>query len=115
MLDDNVSGISATIFGATGTLGYHVGSELGRIGSDLLYPTRQPPYIKNVHRSDFYKMLKLSGQFGSVFTVETTDFRDPGEIMRMVKHANVVINLIGPLRWYRKPSFFDECNIEIPR
>lgn len=35
-----ISGIRATIFGATGHLGHQVGGTLGNIGSEVVYPVR---------------------------------------------------------------------------
>jgi hypothetical protein len=36
---NSVSGVRATIFGATGTVGSFVGAKLGYISSDVVFPT----------------------------------------------------------------------------
>ena len=81
-----VSGITATIFGASGFLGKYVVNKFGRIGSKCILP----------HRGDEVDVrhLKLAGDLGVIHAYEST-IRSVDEIERAVAGSNVVVNLIG--------------------
>ena len=89
-----VSGITATVFGASGFLGKYVVNRLGRIGTRCILP----------HRSDEVDVrhLKLAGDLGAIYPVESS-IRSLADIEDAVADSNVVINLIGKhfetLRW----------------
>lgn len=59
---NSISGIRATIFGATGFMGPYIGQKLGMIGSDLVFPHKNP-HLYN----DEVKELKLCAVSGMAF------------------------------------------------
>lgn len=83
-----MSGITATVFGGTGFLGRYVVSRLGKIGSQIVAPYRGG-------EDDYYaRPLKVCGDLGQVHVLPF-DLFDYNELRKLVKHSNVVINLIG--------------------
>jgi NADH dehydrogenase (ubiquinone) 1 alpha subcomplex subunit 9 len=104
----SMSGISATIFGATGFIGNAIAPELGRIGSDLICPSREPIWY-----SDNVKMLRLATGVGYTYINHHTNFQDPHTIRRLVEKSNVVINCAGPRTKYRRPELFREVNVDL--
>ncbi|XP_050606118.1 NADH dehydrogenase [ubiquinone] 1 alpha subcomplex subunit 9, mitochondrial [Macaca thibetana thibetana] len=101
----SVSGIVATVFGATGFLGRYVVNHLGRIGSQVIIP----------YRCDIYDTMHLRpmGDLGQLLFLEW-DARDKDSIRRAVEHSNVVINLIGR-DWETKNFDFDDVYVKIPQ
>ena len=90
----SVSGITATVFGATGFLGRYVVNRLGKTGTRVVVPFRGDE--KDVRH------LKVMGDLGVVNFVETS-IRSLEQIEAAVADADVVINLLGKhyetLRW----------------
>ena len=90
----SVSGITATIFGASGFLGKYVCNKFGQIGSKCILP----------HRGDEVDVrhLKLTGDLGMINPVESS-IRSIDDIEEAVAGSNVVINLLGKhyetMRW----------------
>ncbi|XP_015685581.1 NADH dehydrogenase [ubiquinone] 1 alpha subcomplex subunit 9, mitochondrial-like, partial [Protobothrops mucrosquamatus] len=82
----SVSGIVATVFGATGFLGRYIVNHLGRIGSQVVIP----------YRCDEYDLLYLRpmGDLGQLIFMEW-DARDKDSTWRAVENSHVVINLVG--------------------
>uniref|UniRef100_A0A8D2N535 NADH dehydrogenase [ubiquinone] 1 alpha subcomplex subunit 9, mitochondrial n=1 Tax=Zonotrichia albicollis TaxID=44394 RepID=A0A8D2N535_ZONAL len=101
----SVSGIVATVFGATGFLGRYVVNRLGRIGSQVIIP----------YRCDQYDLMYLRpmGDLGQLLFMEW-DCRDKESIRRAVEHSNVVINLIGK-EWETKNFKFEDEFVNIPQ
>ncbi|XP_009178280.2 NADH dehydrogenase [ubiquinone] 1 alpha subcomplex subunit 9, mitochondrial isoform X1 [Papio anubis] len=101
----SVSGIVATVFGATGFLGRYVVNHLGRIGSQVIIP----------YRCDIYDTMHLRpmGDLGQLLFLEW-DARDKDSIRRAVEHSNVVINLIGR-DWETKNFDFEDVYVKIPQ
>ncbi|TRY54564.1 hypothetical protein DNTS_033419 [Danionella cerebrum] len=101
----SVSGISATVFGATGYLGRYVVNRLGRIGTQVVIP----------HRCDEYDTmhLRLMGDLGQMIFLEW-DPKDPESTRRAVAHSNVVINLVGK-EWETNNCKFDDLFVKIPK
>ncbi|XP_028665034.1 NADH dehydrogenase [ubiquinone] 1 alpha subcomplex subunit 9, mitochondrial [Erpetoichthys calabaricus] len=101
----SVSGISATVFGATGFVGRYVVNRLGRIGSQIIIP----------HRADQYDVmyLKPMGDLGQIIFMEW-DARDKDAIRQAVQHSNVVVNLIGR-QWETRNYRFEDVNVTIPQ
>ncbi|XP_078582501.1 NADH dehydrogenase [ubiquinone] 1 alpha subcomplex subunit 9, mitochondrial-like isoform X2 [Branchiostoma floridae x Branchiostoma japonicum] len=99
------SGICATVFGGTGFLGRYVINKLGRDGSQIVVP----------HRCDWYNTLYLRpmGDLGQIVFSEL-DERDPESYRKMLKHSNVVINMIGR-DWETRNFKFEEVNIDLAR
>lgn len=104
----SMSGISATIFGATGFIGNAVAPHLGVIGSDLILPSREKMWY-----TDRVKMLRLSAPVGYTYVNHHTNFQDPHTIRRLVEKSNVVINCAGPRSRYIRPERFKEVNIDL--
>ncbi|KAM9246374.1 NADH dehydrogenase [ubiquinone] 1 alpha subcomplex subunit 9, mitochondrial isoform 2-T2 [Leptosomus discolor] len=101
----SVSGIVATVFGATGFLGRYVVNRLGRIGSQVIIP----------YRCDQYDLMYLRpmGDLGQLLFLEW-DCKDKDSIRRAVEHSNVVINLVGK-EWETKNFNFEDAFVNIPK
>ncbi|XP_060023137.1 NADH dehydrogenase [ubiquinone] 1 alpha subcomplex subunit 9, mitochondrial isoform X1 [Lagenorhynchus albirostris] len=101
----SVSGIVATVFGATGFLGRYVVNHLGRMGSQVIVPYRCEPY-DTMH-------LRPMGDLGQIIFLEWNG-RDKDSIRRAVEHSNVVINLVGR-EWETKNFGFEDVFVKIPQ
>ncbi|KAM5263405.1 NADH dehydrogenase [ubiquinone] 1 alpha subcomplex subunit 9, mitochondrial [Ctenodactylus gundi] len=101
----SVSGIVATVFGATGFLGRYVVNHLGRMGSQVIIPYRCDTYD--------YMHLRPMGDLGQLIFLEW-DARDKDSIRRAVQHSNVVINLIGR-DWETRNFDFEDVFVKIPQ
>ena len=106
----SISGIRATIFGATGFIGPYVGSALGYIGSDLIFP-----HCHHYIYDDDVKELKLCAGTGQSFLVRHMNFEDLKMIDRVIANSNVVINLLGPMKSAKNLREFEYINAIIPR
>ncbi|XP_028765531.1 NADH dehydrogenase [ubiquinone] 1 alpha subcomplex subunit 9, mitochondrial-like [Neltuma alba] len=96
----SVSGVIATVFGATGFLGRYVVQQLAKMGSQVLVPFRGS--------EDSHRHLKLMGDLGQIVPMKYNP-RDEDSIKAVMAKANVVINLIG--REYETRNFsFEEVN-----
>ncbi|XVE72852.1 hypothetical protein DITRI_Ditri11bG0071300 [Diplodiscus trichospermus] len=84
----SVSGIVATVFGATGFLGRYLVQQLAKMGSQVLVPFRGS--------EDNPRHLKLMGDLGQIVPMKY-DPKDENSIKAVMAKANVVINLIGIL------------------
>ena len=62
MHSSNSSGITATIFGATGFMGSYIGGKLGLIGSDLIFPHHH----YNYKFDDNIRTLKLCAPVSNI-------------------------------------------------
>ncbi|KDP26455.1 hypothetical protein JCGZ_17613 [Jatropha curcas] len=96
----SVSGIIATVFGATGFLGRYVVQQLAKMGTQVLVPFRGS--------EDSHRHLKLMGDLGQIVPMLYNP-RDENSIKAVMAKANVVINLIG--REYETRNYsFEEVN-----
>nr|GMD12217.1 NADH dehydrogenase [ubiquinone] 1 alpha subcomplex subunit 9, mitochondrial [Ipomoea batatas] len=96
----SVSGIVATVFGATGFLGRYLVQQLAKMGSQVLVPFRGS--------EDCHRHLKLMGDLGQIVPMKYNP-RDENSIKAVMAKANVVINLIG--RDYETRNYsFEEVN-----
>ncbi|XP_051143550.1 NADH dehydrogenase [ubiquinone] 1 alpha subcomplex subunit 9, mitochondrial [Andrographis paniculata] len=96
----SVSGIIATVFGATGFLGRYLVQQLAKMGSQVLVPFRGS--------EDSHRHLKLMGDLGQIVPMKYNP-RDENSIRAVMAKANVVINLIG--REYETRNYsFEEVN-----
>lgn len=99
----SVSGIVATVFGATGFLGRYVVQQLAKMGSQVLVPFRGS--------EDSPRHLKLMGDLGQIVPMKYNP-RDENSVKAVMAKANVVINLIG--RDYETRNYsFDEVNLHM--
>ena len=85
----SLSGITATIFGASGFVSRYVCNRLARIGSQVMVP----------YRGDGLEVrhLKLMGDLGQVVPLEF-NVKDRNSLTRAMARSNVVINLLGQRR-----------------
>ncbi|XP_017274390.1 NADH dehydrogenase [ubiquinone] 1 alpha subcomplex subunit 9, mitochondrial [Kryptolebias marmoratus] len=99
------SGISATVFGATGFLGRYVVNRLSRIGSQVVIP----------YRCDQYDLMYLRpmGDLGQLTFLEW-DARNQDSIKRAMEFSNVVINLVGR-EWETRNYRFEDTFVTIPQ
>ncbi|XP_042515412.1 NADH dehydrogenase [ubiquinone] 1 alpha subcomplex subunit 9, mitochondrial [Macadamia integrifolia] len=96
----SVSGIIATVFGATGFLGRYVVQQLAKMGTQVLVPFRGS--------EDSPRHLKLMGDLGQIVPMKYNP-RDENSIKAVMAKANVVLNLIG--REYETRNYgFEEVN-----
>jgi len=97
----SLSGITATVFGASGFVSRYVCNRLARIGSQVMVP----------YRGDGLEVrhLKLMGDLGQVVPLEY-DLKDRNSITRAMARSNVVINLVGQRRETINYSYDDVHN-----
>jgi hypothetical protein len=83
----SISGVVATVFGATGFLGRYVVSMIGEQGGRVVCP----------HRCDDLDMqhLRPMGDLGNIITLQEFSIRDEAAVKKVISKSNVVINLIG--------------------
>lgn len=106
----SISGIRATIYGATGFLGPYIGAALGQISSDVVYP-----HCHEASFDDDVKELKLTASLGQSWLIKHMNFNDIKMIERTIANSNVVINLLGPRKIVKHYDQFAFINIEVPR
>ncbi|KAM6162688.1 LOW QUALITY PROTEIN: NADH dehydrogenase [ubiquinone] 1 alpha subcomplex subunit 9, mitochondrial-like [Erethizon dorsatum] len=101
----SVSGVVATVFGATRFLGRYVVNHLGWMGSQVILP----------YRCDSYDIMHLRpmGDLGQIILLEW-DARDQDSIRRAVQHSSVVINLVGR-DWETTNFNFEDVFVKIPQ
>ncbi|KAF7248066.1 NADH dehydrogenase [ubiquinone] 1 alpha subcomplex subunit 9, mitochondrial [Varanus komodoensis] len=101
----SVSGITATVFGATGFLGRYVVNHLGRIGSQVIIP----------YRCDQYDLMYLRpmGDLGQLIFMEW-DSHNKDSTRRVLEHSNVVINLVGK-EWETRNFRYEDVFVKIPK
>lgn len=89
-------------------MGPYIGSILGSISSDLIFP-----HIHKYSYDDDVKELKLCAGSGYSFIVKHMDFDNMEMIDRVIKNSNVVINLVGPRKNVKQRRDFERINIDI--
>lgn len=100
----SVSGIIATVFGASGFIGRYTVSSLGSIGSQVIIPYRGDGM--NIRH------LKMAGDLGQIVPVPY-QISDETSIRKSLQRSNVVINLIGS-RYQTVNYSLDDVNVKIP-
>ena len=78
---NSLSGIDATVFGASGVLGMTTGTMLTRIGSTVVYPYRGTSTIWD----DKFKEVKPTADLGYKAYVKLNDFTKESEIEHVVR------------------------------
>ena len=101
----SVSGVTATLFGATGFLGRYFASALGKIGSQLVIPYRTT--------ENGVQHFKVMGDLGQIVLVYAEVGDDYDTVKDLVANSNVVINCIGRDKETWKYSF-DDVNVKMP-
>jgi NADH dehydrogenase (ubiquinone) 1 alpha subcomplex subunit 9 len=82
------SGVTASVFGATGFLGRYVVNALGRVGSTVVVPYRGDE-LDTRH-------LKLMGDLGQIVPTPC-ELRDEDSVRAAVANSTVVVNLVGKI------------------
>jgi NADH dehydrogenase (ubiquinone) 1 alpha subcomplex subunit 9 len=101
----SVSGVVATVFGGTGTLGRAVINRLGKIGSSVIVPYRG--------EEKAFRHLKVMGDLGQIVP-QVIDIRDEQSMRAAVRRSNVVVNLLG--RGYGTKNYsLQEVNVDAAR
>lgn len=108
---NSVSGINATLFGATSTLGMVTGSMLTAIGSTVIYPYRNTSTIWDLK----FKEIKPTADLGYKAYVKLSDMSNQDELKHVIRDQNTVINTIGSHIYFKKEKEFEDANINIPR
>jgi len=98
----SVSGLIATVYGATGFAGRYVVNALGQIGSQIVVPYRGEELG--------WRHLKVMGDLGQIVPVPFT-IRDTESVERAVSRSNVAINLVGAF-WKTKNYTILEANAD---
>lgn len=80
------SGVTASVFGATGFMGRYVVNALGRVGSTVVVPYRGDELNP--------RHLKLMGDVGQIVPTPC-ELRDEDSVRRSVANSTVVVNLVG--------------------
>jgi len=83
---NKISGIVATVFGASGFIGRYVVGEIGTIGSQVIIPYRGD--------GENIRHLKLAGDLGQIVPIPVDLWNDEA-LERSVARSNVVVNLVG--------------------
>merc|ERR1719233_1255871 len=85
----SISGIRATVFGASSITGHAVINQLGQIGSQVVVPYRgDGREVRNV---------KMMGDLGQIIPLPF-HIRDERTVRRAIEGSNIVINLLGSPR-----------------
>jgi NADH dehydrogenase (ubiquinone) 1 alpha subcomplex subunit 9 len=102
-----VSGVIATVFGATGFLGRYTVSNIGEEGGRVICP----------HRCDDLDMqhLRPMGDLGNIIPLQDFSIRDGDFIKKSISKSNVVINLVGQYTETWNYNFEEVCRERVPR
>ncbi|VDD81500.1 unnamed protein product [Mesocestoides corti] len=82
------NGLIVTVFGASGYLGKHIVTHLGRMGAQVIVPYRSDPY--------FVRDLKVMGDLGQILFCPF-HLEDEDAIKKAMRFSNVAINCIGKM------------------
>ena len=98
-----INGKTICVFGATGFLGRNLIKSLCERGYRVIVATRQP------HLAGF---LKSGGNPGNIELVKTNIY-DSNNLKNILKHSQIVINLVGVISETKKQKF-DKIHSEFP-
>jgi uncharacterized protein YbjT (DUF2867 family) len=107
---NSVSGIQATVFGATSCLGGIIGAHLTGMGSQVVYPHRNHATVWDRNMRE----VKVSADLGYKAFMRLSDFTSHNELSYAMKESNVVVNCIGSKMYETKEADFEESNIKVP-
>ena len=107
---NSISGVNATVFGASSTLGMATGSMLTRVGSTCIYPYRNQSGIWDFK----FKEIKPTADLGYKAYVKLQDFTSVNDIRHVIRDQNTVVNCIGSKVYYDKEKDFEDANIRVP-
>jgi len=78
---NSISGVHATVFGASGVLGMTIGSKLTSIGSTVVYLYRGSATLWD----DKFKEIKPTADLGYKAYVKLTDFTNQADLSHVVR------------------------------
>lgn len=107
---NSLSGIQATMFGGTSSLGSILGGSLTKIGSQCIYPYRSGASIWD----NRLKELKTTADLGYKSFIRLQDFTNEKEIAFALRDSNVAISCVGSHMFSKKEKDFEDANIRIP-
>lgn len=107
---NSISGVHATVFGASGVLGMTIGSKLTSIGSTVVYPYRGSATLWD----DKFKEIKPTADLGYKAYVKLTDFTSQADLSHVIRDQNVVVSCIGSKPYTMKEKDFEDSNIRVP-
>jgi len=93
---NSISGINATVFGASSVLGLAIGSKLTSVGSTAIYPYRGQSTLWD----DKFKEIKPTADLGYKAYVKLSDFTSQKDLAHVIRDQNVVVNCIGSKVYY---------------
>ena len=108
---NSISGINATVFGASSVLGMSIGSLLTSIGSTVVYPYRSQGTLWEWK----FKEIKPTADLGYKAYVKLKDMTNEADIKHVIRDQNTVISCIGSHIYYKKEKEFEDANINVPR
>lgn len=98
----SVSGHTATVFGATGSVGRYLVNALGETGTRITIPARGD--------EDGWRHLRLMGDIGQI-TFVPYSIRDKDHIAELVEGSTLVFNLLGR-DWETHNFSFEDVNVD---
>uniref|UniRef100_A0A7S3INA2 NmrA-like domain-containing protein n=1 Tax=Strombidium inclinatum TaxID=197538 RepID=A0A7S3INA2_9SPIT len=105
------SGVNATLFGGSSSLGNQLGGMLTRIGSKVVYPYRKAATKWNIN----FRETQPVADLGYKAYIKLEDFTNEADIQHVIREdQNTVINCIGSRVFYKTEAEFEEANIKIP-
>ena len=107
---NSVSGVNATLFGATSALGMVTGSMLTRIGSTVVYPYRSSGTLWDWK----FKEIKTTADLGYKAYVKLNDFTSQTDLAHVIRDQNTVVTIIGSHVYHKKEKDFEDSNIHVP-
>lgn len=107
---NTLSGINATMFGGTSSIGIMAGQFMTETGSRVIYPYRNDStyYDKRLREN------KVIADLGNKFMLLLEDFTDPREIKLAISDSNVVICTIGSPFHETEEALSKQSNYYIP-
>lgn len=108
---NSISGINATVFGASSVLGMSIGSLLTSIGSTCVYPYRSQGTLWDFK----FKEIKPTADLGYKAYVKLNDMQSQDDLKHVIRDQNTVINCTGSHIYYKREKEFEDANINVPR
>lgn len=107
----SVSGVNATVFGASSHTGSVLVDTLAKIGSRCIIPYRSLEH--QTHHK--FKSIRAMVDVGYKAAIWLSDFTDEKELMLTMRDQNAVICCIGNKFYCKRDEEFELSNILVPR
>ena len=98
------SGITSTVFGATGFLGRYAVNHIAKSGSRMILPSRCNENAR--------QHLKVMGDLGQIINLDYS-IKDDDQIKYAVARSNVVVNMVGR-EWETRNFSFEDVHVDFP-